>query len=204
MEHPNVQHFMSGINIKWSFNIERAPWWGGFFERMVHLMKRCLRKLVGQAKLTYEELLTGVMEVELILNSRPLTYMSATNLDEPITPSHLILGKHLLDVPDYLCVNQEDEDYNPTYSMSRRMKYLNTILNHFWTRWKQDYLTELREGHWKFNPDVSNITIRNVVIIHDDTHRGLWRLGVVEKTLRGKDGVIRGAVVQIKEGSNVS
>ena len=30
------------------------------------------------------------------------------------------------------------------------------------------------------------------------------RLGVVEKTLRGKDGVIRGAVVRIKEGSNVS
>ena len=81
-------------------------------------MKRCLRKLVGQAKLTYEELLTGVTEVELILNSRPLTYMSATDLDEPITPSHLIRGRCLLDLPDYLCVNQEDEDYNSTFSMS--------------------------------------------------------------------------------------
>ena len=81
-------------------------------------MKRCLRKLVGQAKLTYEELLTGVMEVELILNSRPLTYMSARDLDEPITPSHLILGRRLLNLPDCLCVNQEDEDYNSTYSMS--------------------------------------------------------------------------------------
>ena len=90
MEHPEVQHFMYGINIKWSFNTKRAPWSGGFFERMVHLMKRCLRKLVGHTKLTYEELLTGVTEVELILNSRHLTYMSATNLDEPITPSHLI------------------------------------------------------------------------------------------------------------------
>ena len=71
---PEVRRFMSGVNVKWDFNIERAPWWGGFFERMVQLLKRCLRKLVGRAKLTYEELLTGVTEVELILNSRPLTY----------------------------------------------------------------------------------------------------------------------------------
>ena len=204
MEHPEVQRFVSGANIKWTFNIERAPWWGGFFERMVQLMKRCLRKLVGQAKLTYEELTTGMAEVELILNSRPLTYMSSTDLDEPITPSHLILGRRLLDLPDYLCMNQEDEDYNSTYSMSRRMKHLNTILNHFWSRWRREYLVELREGHRRSCPDESNIANGDVVIVHDDTHRGLWRLGVVEKTLRGKDHVIRGAVVRIKGGSNIS
>ena len=49
--------------------------------------------MVGQAKLTYEELLTSVTEVELILNSRPLTYMSATDLEELLTPTHLINGR---------------------------------------------------------------------------------------------------------------
>ena len=47
MDHLEVRCFMSGVNVKWDFNIERAPWWGGFFERMVQLLKRCLRKLVG-------------------------------------------------------------------------------------------------------------------------------------------------------------
>ena len=95
-KHPEVQNYLSDVNVKWIFNIERAPWWGGFFKRMVQLLKRCLRKMVGQAKLTYEELLTSVTEVELILNSRPLTYMSATDLEEPLTPTHLINGRRLL------------------------------------------------------------------------------------------------------------
>ena len=55
MEHPEVQRFMSGINIKWSFNIESALWWGGFFERMVKLMKRCLRKLLGSLMRNYSQ-----------------------------------------------------------------------------------------------------------------------------------------------------
>ena len=169
MDHPEVRHFMSGVNVKWDFNIERAPWWGGFFERMVQLLKRCLRKLVGRAKLTYEELLTGVTEVELILNSRPLTYISATDLDEPITPSHLLTGRRLLDLPDYLCQKKGDEDYNCTYSISQRMNHLNNILDHFWNRCRREYLTELRENHRRRNPNVYNITKGDVVIIHDDT-----------------------------------
>ena len=36
---------------------------------MIQLLKRCLRKLVGQSKLTYEELLTELTEVEMILNN---------------------------------------------------------------------------------------------------------------------------------------
>ena len=59
---------------------------GGFFEHMVQLMKRCLKKLVRCAKLSYDELYTAVTEVEAILNSRPLTYVSASDLDEPQTP----------------------------------------------------------------------------------------------------------------------
>ena len=55
--------------MKWVFNIPKAPWWGGIFERMVRSTKRCLRKIVGQAKLSYDELLTALTEVEIVLNS---------------------------------------------------------------------------------------------------------------------------------------
>lgn len=49
---------------------EKAPWWGGVFERMVRMTKRCLRKTIGQAKLTYDELLTAIIEIES--NQTPL------------------------------------------------------------------------------------------------------------------------------------
>ena len=49
--------------IEWRFNLERAPWWGGFFERMVESVKRCLHKVIGNARLTFDELLTVLVEV---------------------------------------------------------------------------------------------------------------------------------------------
>ena len=55
-------------------NLEKAP---GVFERLIKSTKRLLRKMVSQAKFSYDELLTAVIEVEAILNSHPLSYVSA-------------------------------------------------------------------------------------------------------------------------------
>ena len=65
---------------------------GGIFERMVQSTKRCLRKIVGQSGLNYDELLKVVTEVESIINSRPLSYISSDDLEEPLTPSHFLTG----------------------------------------------------------------------------------------------------------------
>ena len=67
-----IQNFMRH-QVEWRFNLEKAPWQGGIFERMIKSTKRCLRKTIGQASLTYDELLTIVIEVEAVLNSRPLS-----------------------------------------------------------------------------------------------------------------------------------
>ena len=103
---------------------------------MVQLIKRCLRKLVGKAKLRYEELQTALAEAEAILNSRQLTYISASDLDESLTPSHLILGRRLPTLPDHLCQADFDPDYNTntTYRvvLNKQMRYIQTILEQFW------------------------------------------------------------------------
>ena len=72
--HPEVANELSSKMIEWKFNLERAPWWGVFFERMVGCVKRCLRKVLGNARLTFDKLFTVLIEVEGTLNSRPLTY----------------------------------------------------------------------------------------------------------------------------------
>ncbi|XP_028404090.1 uncharacterized protein LOC114526763 [Dendronephthya gigantea] len=68
-----VEDCLSNKGIDWRFNLERAPWWGGFFERLVGVVKTCLRKVIGSAKLTFDELRTILVEVEATVNDRPLT-----------------------------------------------------------------------------------------------------------------------------------
>ena len=67
-DHEKQKQF-SDLNVKWVFNLERAPWWGGFFERLIGSVKRCLKKTLGKAYLTYDELVTVIMEIEAVLNS---------------------------------------------------------------------------------------------------------------------------------------
>lgn len=51
--------------------------------------------MLGLTRLSYDELLTALVEVEMVLNSRPLTVVSAEDLEEPLTPSHLMVGRRL-------------------------------------------------------------------------------------------------------------
>ncbi|XP_065052637.1 uncharacterized protein LOC135681915, partial [Rhopilema esculentum] len=83
-----VAGYMENHRIKWMFNLPRCPWAGGIFERMVRSVKRCLRKVLGNARLTQDELHTVLTEIECTLNSRPLTYQY--EIGEVLTPSHLI------------------------------------------------------------------------------------------------------------------
>ena len=73
---------------------------GGIFERMIQSTKKCLRKTIGSAKFTYDELLTSVTKVEMILNSRPLPDILSDDIEEPLTLPHLLVGCRVLSLPD--------------------------------------------------------------------------------------------------------
>ena len=202
--HPEVKSYLSQHGIEWSFNIEKAPWWGGMFERLIKSTKRCLKKTIGKARLSYDELQTAIVEVEAILNSRPISFLSADDFEEPLTPSHLIFGRRLISLPDNLAYGEDDEEeYCPPGSkevLTKRMRHLNTTLQRFWNRWRMEYLTELRQTHSYYNTPLGTRHISNgdiVIVHHDSKARGFWRLGRVEKTIPGRDGEVRGAVVRV-------
>ena len=69
---------------------------------MVHCTKRFLKKILGSSRLTYEEMLTILVKVEGALNSHPLTYVCSKDTNEPLTPSHLLLGRRLLSQPEVI------------------------------------------------------------------------------------------------------
>ena len=199
-----ILQYLSGLGVEWKFNLEKAPWWGGVFERLVKSMKRCLKKMVGQAKLSLDELHTAVVEIESIINSRPLSYLTSSDVEEPLTPSHLLIGRRVLNLPDNLGYDLElgdDEFVIDASQLDKRVKHLSNILNQFWKRWRTEYLTELRESHRRTFQDSSlqsSIATGDVVVVHDERlPRGLWKLGRIQETIAGKDGRIRGAVVKV-------
>ena len=149
-----VQQYLTCLKVKWSFTLEKAPWWGGFYERMIQSMKRCLKKTIGKAKLTHDELSTALTEVEAILNSRPLSYISSDDLDEPLTPSHLLTGRRILSLPDGTATTGSDDDINfevNSQELHARVHNLNDALDQFWDRWRDEYHLQLRERYPSMN-----------------------------------------------------
>ena len=63
----------------------------GFFKCLVKSTKCFLKKLLGNTKLNYEELLTVMTEVEAVLSSKLLTYVYSEDIETPLTPSHLVM-----------------------------------------------------------------------------------------------------------------
>ena len=76
----DVKNFLRKLRIKWSFILEKSPWWGGFYEGLITIVKSSLKKVVGKALLNYNEMVTVVTEIEGCLNSRPLTYLNEENV----------------------------------------------------------------------------------------------------------------------------
>lgn len=58
INHPMVKDFYASHNIQWRFIVEKAAWWGGFYERLIRSVKLALRKTLGKTTLSREELET--------------------------------------------------------------------------------------------------------------------------------------------------
>ena len=189
--------FSGKFEVEWNFNLEKAPWWGGIFERMIKSAKHCLKKAIGKNCLSYDELHTLVVEIEAVLNSRPLTYVSSEDVEEPLTPSHLLVGYRIMTLPDPSI--PEDPDYSPE-AFTRRMNHLAKTLGRFWKRWKREYLLKLREFHRTQGKGGISYTLEKgeVVTVYDEGHpRGLWRLGRIEELITSSDGKVRGVFVKV-------
>ena len=157
------------------------------------------------------ELNTILIEVEAALNSRPLTYSyMGLNDSPPLTPAHFLCGHRLMTLPNHTPKDpQEDPDYDPFASsekeLVKRAKYYEAIMRMFWKRWRNEYLTGLREQDRKRNTNHQTPVSRgDVVLIHDDLPRSNWRMGIVTNLHQGRDGQVRSVNVKIHPGKELT
>ena len=93
---PELKKFLRDRSIEWQFILSNSPWMGGFWERLVQSVKRPLRKILRRTTISYDELLTVIAEIESVINCRPLCYMYSDDVNEVLTPSHLMFGRRLM------------------------------------------------------------------------------------------------------------
>ena len=195
-----VSHYLTNQRTAWKFIVARAPWLGGFWERMVQSVKRCLRKIIGGAALKLEELSTVLVEVESVINCRPLTYVydDQEGISFALTPSYLIYGRRIISTPNAT----HYEIMSTCVSLTKRVKYHQRLLEQFTNRWRREYLLSLREHHSVKHPR-PQIKVGDVVLLLDDgTKRSFWKLAVVNKLIQGNDDKVRAAVIKV--GSQVT
>ncbi|GFW05918.1 integrase catalytic domain-containing protein [Trichonephila clavipes] len=72
----NLAAYFTEEGIEWNFIPPRAPHMGGLWEAGIKSVKYHLKRALGRSRLTYEEFETVIIQVEGILNSRPLTPIS--------------------------------------------------------------------------------------------------------------------------------
>ena len=192
---------LASYGTTWKFIPQRAPWYGGWWKRLIGMTKTSLRKVLVKAFVNLEELQTVLAEVECILNDRPSTYVSSDPVDEPpLTPSHLLYGRTItsLSYPDE---RPDEAEMNVTQNtLQKRSERVQQTIQHFWTRWRHENLTSLRETHRGKGRDDDNVKVGDVVLVHNDAPRNTWPLGIVQELEPGGDGAVRAARIQTKGG----
>ena len=189
-----ISDFCTSQTIRWKFIPEHAPHFGGLWEAAVRCMKKHMRKLVGDAKLSFEELTTVLTQIEACLNSRPLAPLPDSDDGlEAITPGHFLIGRPLEALPDPTL------SYQPN-SLLRRWRLCQALTRSFWQRWSTDYIRELMK-YTKWNHPTRNLEPGDLVCVHED---GLvatkWPLARVVQTYPGADGKVRVVTVRTSRG----
>ena len=110
--------------------------------RMVQTVKDLFRKSVGRALLNRDEFETVMIEVERVINSRPLTYDAEHPGDaKPLTLLQILNGAEPVEAPE----DAADVVTTSTHTQLTQLdKEQQLQFRNWWTRWRREYLAELK------------------------------------------------------------
>ncbi|KIH60745.1 integrase core domain protein [Ancylostoma duodenale] len=203
-----INKFLVTENIQWKFITPLSPWKGGFYERLIGIMKTALKKTLGRRIPNKCEFETLVFECEAMVNSRPLTYVGSTVDDSAILrPIDFLMPRANINLFPLQTDegNNDDMEYVPNISRKQEaLEYFEKLRNYsakLWKIWNEQYLMELRAHHQRRLRQKSFTrkypVVGEVVVIMDDAQpRGEWKLGLITELLKDTDGIVRSVKVK--------
>ncbi|XP_044760883.1 uncharacterized protein LOC123318338 [Coccinella septempunctata] len=189
-----ISGFAANEGINFKFSPAYSPHFGGLWEAGIKSAKYHITRILGDKHLTFEELTTLFTQIEAILNSRPLTPLSSDPTDlNPLTPAHFLIGRPLTSLPVENLLQA-----NP--NRLSRFQNLESMRQHFWHRWKNEYLSELQQrSKWRIKQE--GLKEGDLVVIKEANVPPLkWRMARVSKLFPGSDGVSRVAELYTSKG----
>ncbi|GBN13392.1 hypothetical protein AVEN_99080-1, partial [Araneus ventricosus] len=190
----NVSAYLASEEIEWKFSPPRSPNFGGLYEAGVKSFKYHFRRVMKNTKVSIEEILTIISQIERILNSRPLTPLSCDPTDlSVLTAGHFIIGRPITSVVEPEIIHTPD-------NRLRRWQRTTKVVQFIWKRWHRDYLNHLQQrSKWQFEKNY--LKIGSLVLLKEDNLPPCkWVIGRVKDVIPGSEGKIRVANVQTQSG----
>ncbi|XP_077374267.1 uncharacterized protein LOC144016825 [Festucalex cinctus] len=190
---PQLQAQLAEQKIQFRFNPPAAPHFGGTWEREVRSIKASLRVVLKEQVIPEPVLRTLLIEVEGILNAKPLGYVSTDIADpDPITPNMLLMGRRDSSLPQAI---YDSEDLLGR----RRWRHSQVLADNFWSSFVRQYLPGLQDRP-KWQSDSKELTVGQVVLVVDPRFpRASWPVGTITETFPAPDGRVRTAAVKVRE-----
>jgi hypothetical protein len=182
---PRINEYVIQNRINWHYIVAFCPWEGGVYERMIGLVKNALLRVLGSSVVDYISLTTVLCQVEDLINSRPLTHSSSTEILQPLTPNSFL--RPASNKPSE-AIDVDPATLTSTASkLLKSYKVVRAFTEHFKSIFLSQYLQLMREkqvrmhpapkGAVKFAPRIGEM----VHVKEEKQSRARWPLGVIEK-----------------------
>lgn len=189
-----IHNYLGKSETQFKFIPPRSPHWGGLWESAIKSAKYHIKRLIGNAHLTFENFYTVLTQIEAILNSRPLCALSNDPNDlHSLTPGHFLIGTSLTAFPEKDLTNVAENRLSCWQRCTQ-------IQQNFWKRWSVDYLNRLQHRP-KWMKKCLNLKVNDLVLIKEDASIPLnWPLGRVIETFPGRDNHVRAVKLKTQNG----
>lgn len=190
---PTLKRELAQSQVHFRFNPPSAPHFGGSWEREIKSIKSALNVALGNQTSSDAVLNTVLIEVEGILNSKPLGYLSSDIADpDPVTPNMLLMGRPDCSLPQAIYCDSE-------LLGKRKWRHSQILADRFWTAFIRHYLPTL-QSRTKWEKDRTNLNPGQIVLLVDpQSPRASWSIGKITETYPGNDGKVRSAKLIINK-----